>query len=183
MKLLAFGHRRRVGKNQACDYLYSHLRTTGYTHDVGVGSFAYGLKLFCAEHYGLQSPEYYEDNPQGKNEMAPTGGETVRDVWIRVGNEERAKDPDIWINTFKEIYGSHDLVLVSDLRYPNEAEYVKQHGKVCRIDRPGEEKFDDVADSALAAYAAWDEVIVNDGDLRKFSRTVVNLFGEWCSAE
>lgn len=181
MRIIGFGHRRAVGKDTACTLLYSHLRTTGYAGNVAIGSFAYALKHLCSELFDLNDPEFHDKDRSARDIIPEHCTMSVRDIWIKVGNDMRAIDPDIWVKGLMKIYGGVDLLLVSDMRYPNEVDYIRNHdGLTIKIDRPSEPKFDDIADSALADYTDWDHTITNDGDLKQFNNKVIDLLSDWC---
>lgn len=58
-------------------------------------------------------------------------------------------------------------IIISDMRYENEAEFVKSRGGVCiRVERPGYGKADShVSETSLDNYTGFDDTVVNDGGL------------------
>ncbi len=183
MKVIAFGHRREVGKDTAAGFLISHLRTSKSGRNVRKMGFADQLKDISFRLYswaGLHDGDYYETNRVAKEQVLPAIGKSPRDIWIEVGNKLR----DVWADTWLDLLfkGTKcDFMIIKDLRYLNEAEAVKAAGGlVIRIDNPRVKVFNDVADVALVNYDKWDHVITNDDDMKKFHGQVIamaNQFG------
>ena len=78
---------------------------------------------------------------------------------------------DIWIDAaFQTTLASHELVVVSDIRQPNEVEWLHSNGgELWKITRPGTEArgMDD-----LLKGVHFDAHIVNDGSLDHLAETV-----------
>src|SRR5579864_270955 len=121
--IIAFGHKARNGKDTAGEAVVRYYRSKrkiavahGYTThnlktfpEAGLFKFADALYDICRKQHGMQ----------GKD--AP--------LLQRIGSEYRAKDQDFWVKElFKNIGSETDIVVITDLRYQNEAEYVKNQG-------------------------------------------------------
>ena len=179
--IIAFGHRRRVGKDVATNALIDMLAERGVPA-LRV-SFADGLKESCADIFGwagLQGPLFYEEYPQEKEEVLPDLGMSPRDIWIKVGNKMREVYEDVWIDlALHQPKERKAVIIISDLRYPNEAAKVKAAGGVIvRVTRDVAPVSSDIADTALADYEEWDLTILNDGtkdDLRDQLVSLVNI--------
>jgi len=74
--------------------------------------------------------------------------------------------------------GSYNLVVIPDVRFPNEVEMVKQLGGVIiNVRRPGMVMEDEhISEKALDTYEAWDSVVINDSDLKTLELEVAKLF-------
>jgi hypothetical protein len=170
MKVIAFGHRRRVGKDTAVGFLKTILQHSNSGMNIRKGSFASALKDTAHMLYGwagLESGEFYdkEANYYLKEKVLPAINKSPRDVWIELGNYVRQIYEFTWVDILFQ-QTQFDIILISDLRYPNEAERILAlGGTIIKIDRPEIEQFDDVADSALKDWTDWTETWVNDGDL------------------
>ena len=175
--IVGFGHRRRVGKDTLADLVRKHLAMNSDLHAERV-SFARRLKQTAYKLFryaGLQDPDWYDAHPEMREIPLPEIGKSPRDLWIEMGNRLRDVDPDIWIRNALDDppRPEADVVLVSDVRYPNEAAYIRKRlGLLVKVVRPGVPDSDDIADSALAEMPddEWDEVIVNDSDLKSLGR-------------
>jgi len=171
--IIAFGHRRYVGKNLAAKLLYNYLRLNGIKSIQQV-SFATPLKQLCRDLFpGIKDTIYYEQNPKEKDEVIEEYGYSARSIWIAVGNNMRDIDPLVWISKTLDV--STDHLIIRDLRYDNEASTIKELGGVLvRIDRDTP-KHTDVADTALSNYTDWDEVIDNNGTIYDLQERIVEL--------
>lgn len=145
---IAFGHRKRVGKDTACDYIATKL--------TNVLRLSFAGPIYTIHDLVLKTL----GRPIEKN----------RGLLRALGQWGREEDPMIWINFLVQAAINHPgNVVVSDLRFLNEAEKLKEAGFILvKISRPGIEKDDDISETALSGYDGWDYKIKNDGDLEKF---------------
>jgi hypothetical protein len=106
--IIAFGNRARNGKDTAAAAIAKHA-TESYRHPVRILRFAEGVYKMCREKYGM-------------TEKDPT-------LLQNVGNGERANNPSVWIDmAFNSVKDFQGTILITDLRYPNEAAEVKRRG-------------------------------------------------------
>jgi hypothetical protein len=176
MKIIAFGHRRNVGKDLACKIIADHLNKK---YIVQHNNFAHVLKKEAFRLFrdvGLMHPYYYDAHREDKEKNLPKIGMSPREVWIKYGNDMRAVWPDVWVNLmFNEIDPMTEILLISDLRYPNEAEFIKDRGGyLIKIERDVV-KFDDVADTALANFEGWDFTIYNNDNICDYTNHLTAL--------
>lgn len=167
-KFLAFGHEKNVGKDEATKFAIQQARFSGKFRKVEKGAFADKLKEISYNLFkwaGLQPGYFYEENYAAKEVILPLLGETPREIWIRVANKLREAYPKIWIDGLLK-NTSADFLIISDLRFPNEAEEIKRlGGLILKIERPSIKRSSDDADDALLGYTGWSDVIINDGSL------------------
>ena len=92
----------------------------------------------------------------------------------------RAQDANYWIgDLIRHLYPGRPIT-ISDVRFPNEVAWVRQHGVCWNIVRPS--GFYRYADQTLAQHTSetllhdtqFDEVIVNDGTLDDLHKRVVD---------
>jgi hypothetical protein len=94
----------------------------------------------------------------------------VRRVLQHVGQSIRERDPDFWVDVATDKISVADTwnlpVVVTDCRYPNEAEALKARGfLLARIVRPGNEGTrDHESETALDEFPA-DVTLINGGTL------------------
>jgi hypothetical protein len=75
--------------------------------------------------------------------------------------------PDTWIAVALRSLTNADLIIITDVRFPNEVKQIQDlGGRVFKIKRPGVPVSDDASDSALDSFEGWDGYIENDGDLK-----------------
>jgi hypothetical protein len=172
MKIVAFGHRAQTGKDTLAGFMATLLRLTNRRVNVQVAGFADELKDFCYKMYawsGLKRKEHYEKNPGDKN-VVLSDGKTVRQLWIEVGNHMRQYDPDVWVRALLT-RPQVDILLVKDLRFPNEFNMVKELGGHCvKVIRDNVPVLNDEADTALASQEEWDLIVDNNGDKQLLNR-------------
>lgn len=175
--IIAFGHQRRRGKDTCAQFLETALKIKYPRIIVKRQALADALKNSCLSLYswaGLQSGVYYENNPADKEKILPELGKSPRDIWIDYGNAVRQF---VYINTFiaKVLYNYNPktVMIITDLRYPNEAQMIKELGGKCiKVIRDSLPKSTDVADTALNGYSNWDVTIQNNGSLFELSHTI-----------
>ena len=169
--IVGFGHRRRVGKDTLAGMVRDELNRVGIR--VYRDAFAWKLKDMARklfDYAGLGPADLYEREPERREMVLPALGKTPREIWIEFGNSMRVIAPDVWIRNVLDNpgYSAGSVVLISDVRYLNEVEAIRERGgllvKVTRAEIP---ESNDVADSALAAMPddEWDYQIPNDRDL------------------
>lgn len=171
MHIIGFGHRRRTGKDQSAKFLDTILRIERPKMKVVKVSFAAKLKETCYELYkwaGLERGVFYESE-QGiklKEVVLPAIGMSPREIWIKVGNKLREVYADTWIDAALKNFPQADVIIITDVRFPNECDKIHTlGGRVLKLVRPGEPMSDDASDSALDTYTGWDGFIANDSDL------------------
>lgn len=124
----------------------------------------------------------------GEDKDVPTeclNGHTPREFLVDLGNLYRKYDPDYWIDKALMNTISDLNFMVTDVRFPNEAEAIKaKGGKLIRLERhPSRDHLVDdrtkagVSETALDAYTGWDYVLLADknhtmDDLKRFWETI-----------
>ncbi len=69
-----------------------------------------------------------------------------------------------------------DFLIISDMRFPCEADYIKSLGGfVVKIVRPSVPHTSDEADDPLLNYAGWSDIIINDADLNHLYNRVATI--------
>ncbi len=178
MNVIAFGHKRRVGKDTASRFLMTHFRIQMPRKNIMKGSFANTLKDVSYIMYkwaGIKEGIYYENNPEERYKVIPALGMHVVDVWIKVGNLMRSIYEGTWIEALM-FNTNADILIISDLRYPNEAQKIRDMGGILiRIDRPDAPISNDVSDNALNDWTDWDYIIHNKGTLKDYSNQIHDL--------
>lgn len=98
-------------------------------------------------------------------------GVSVRHLLRTLGTEwgRGCIHPDVWLYCWRERIKYYSAVIVDDVRFPNEADLVKElGGTMVRIMRPGTQT--DIAHSSeggLDTYRRFDMTLVNAGDLQQ----------------
>jgi hypothetical protein len=169
-----------MGKDTATKMLITALKFGAVQFPKGVRhvSFATHLKAVSHrlyKHLGLKDGEHYENNPKDRDIVLPTINKTAVQIWIDVGMALRVVYPDTWVDA--GIWGADsDVIIISDLRFPNEVARIKSLGGLCvKIHKPDVPYRDSPADNALEDYTGWDKVIINDGSLNDLHKQIEAL--------
>lgn len=168
MKIIAFGHRRRVGKDTAAKFLDTTLRIEARHLKIKRVSFAAKLKDISFQLYGwsgLKDAQYYEDHPEYREAILAGIELSPRDIWIAIGNKMREVYQNTWLDYAMRGVKA-DVIIISDLRFTNEAIRVRQlGGTLIKITRDCVPVSDDASDSALDHWTDWDQIIDNSGGM------------------
>lgn len=169
MQIIAFGHKSRVGKDTSAKFLETELRLQGIrTKKL---SFAAKLKEVCHTLFawdGLREAAFYEQDENAKLRYVklPTTDLTPVEIWQGVGNKLREVYSDIWIDNALRTPQIADLLIITDLRFPNEG--IKIHslgGKCVKVVNDNAPIIDGETDKKLDGWPDWDDVINNSFDL------------------
>lgn len=173
--LIAFCGRKQVGKSTACDYIKELYECK--TFPVKILSFAESLKRAARALF----PDTYSINWENKDAGFSPTGHNLRQILIHIGLGLRKLDEDFWVKVLQlelyswaETHKTQGVILISDLRYVNEAVLVHNlGGRVIKIERPltDEEKTENSVDLVLPDYT-----IKNTGDLNEYKRQVIKTF-------
>lgn len=137
------------------------LSELGYEHR----SFARKLKAICADLFNLTQDQVDGGN-QHREVVLPEWGITSRQILQRMGTEVgRSVHPEVWIRyALRGVQPSSDVV-ISDVRFDNEAEAVRRLGGIIvQVNRQETYRKDD-HDSEVGLLLPPDFIIENDGTL------------------
>lgn len=159
--ILGISGKMRTGKNVIADYLVSQYHFTQT-------AFADKLKEISMDLFGLTREECFD-------KKTPRS----RDVLQRVGVAMRDVQENIWCEyVLKNISEGQDVV-ISDVRFPNEVEMIKEYGgKIIRVNRLLEQEFgmDHISETALDKYE-FDYSIDNNGTLDELYKRIDTIMG------
>jgi hypothetical protein len=138
----------------------------------------------------LQWPEYYDNNPEKKEEILPMLGITPRQLYIDLSLALLKIHNDIWVHRLLTMYAETPILVITDVRQPQEVEKLRALGAfLIKVHRPGVSIYDDKLDAALADYKGWDYILENDGTLEQLKEkthqlcdTILNDFRARCQA-
>lgn len=86
---------------------------------------------------------------------------------------------DFWTEQALRTFSAGEKVVVSDVRFPNEFECIKNlGGKMIKITRPGHEPGGHISETALSDFE-FDAVVENNGSLVELEAKVVELVRGW----
>ena len=136
------------------------------------------MQYLCRKEGVAYDPNAPRDNVYflGKN----------RPLYASWGQRRRDEDPNYWIRIWRDKVDASeaDVVLVSDLRYPNEAETIENMlGTTVRVSRVGygglsPEQAAHPSETSLDDYWFDYEISVHDGELTKLQKKALKVFDE-----
>lgn len=177
--IIGFSGLAGAGKDEAAKVTQSILEQQGIPSQRY--SFAFPLKEVAKFVFEITDEEMSDrvlKEQTGRNTYGLTnrrtlqllGTESFRDVF----------DSNIWIDVAERLISRSgvEVCVISDVRFENEAQWVKQNGILIHIDPTGREGFETTSEShsSEAGYeTAPDHVIENIGTLEEFHSQVQNV--------
>lgn len=163
--IIGLGYKKRAGKDSVANRLVDK-------HGFYKVSFADSLRNAAEAIFGFTDEQLTGDL---KEVVDPYWKTTPRELLQKMGTDALRDviDPDIWIKSaFKKIQDrGYQKVVIPDVRFPNEAAWVKsQGGMVCLVNRPEVEtnQFSTHAsETSMDGYKDWDLRIENDSTLAR----------------
>ena len=138
--------------------------------------YAYKLKQIASFLTGIPIDKF-ESQDFKKTQMAPEWGNlSVREFLQTLGTNALRDQlhEDVWINALFSDFDDSSNWLITDVRFPNEAEAIKNKGGILvRVDR-GLSTGDHPSETALDDYE-FDYVIPNKGNLEKLLEEVIKF--------
>lgn len=163
MRILGIGHYSRTGKDTLANMIIEHNCNLKNPLKIKKISLAWKLKQICYELYGwagMREAEFY-DTVEGEEyrDIKLEIGKTPVEIWVEVGMALRSVYADTWLNYVLMTDHDCDLLIVPDVRFPNEASEFRRSGaKLVKVVRGGYGPRDTPADLALVGYEGWDLV-------------------------
>ena len=165
MKIIGISGKKGSGKDTFAQFLKEELeKQLGKT--VKVDSFAANLKQCCAILSGQSSCVFYNQNL--KDKKANFLSLTNRELMQKFGDLTRSIDKDIWIKSLfnKYLDNPPEYLIVSDVRFKNEAEHIKKlDGILIRIESDRVKEDNHISEIELDNYSKFDLEISNNKSL------------------
>ena len=178
-KIIAFGHRTGVGKDTAAKMLISEMRLSGkYPRGVKKVSFAKPLKdaaYVIWKCYGIKPGDYYEDNWKEKDTVLRTVNMTPRGLWIELGQKVRSIYGDSWRDAALGEGQDCDALIITDLRFINEANGVHERNGLCICVESNRTDVWNKSDFELKNWTGFDDLLNNNGTLSELHENVMQL--------
>lgn len=167
-QLIGFAGYAKSGKNLAADLI----REKDYSWEIV--SFAGRLKQISSLLTGLDVRIF-----ENKKDLYLHGwGMTIREFLQKLGTDAIRNHfhEDTWVNALLADYHQSDKWLITDVRFPNEANAIKQYGgKVIRINRDGiEPARGHSSETALDEYQ-FDYVIDNNSTVEELKQKLWSI--------
>jgi hypothetical protein len=172
--LIAFSGKIGVGKDTAAKIVQNHFpqfRTV---------KFAANLKKRLCITWGVSMEQL--ENREFKNSIHPQLGITWRKLMELEGEKMREIDIEYWNKSLMANYvadknGNYPNWIISDLRYPNELEFIKEYALIIRLERFSTESSDHHSNTALDDYP-FTYKIDNNGTLEELEDRILTIIKE-----
>lgn len=185
MKIIAFGHRQRTGKDTAAKFMITHLRSCGFKgkcHSMGIFDPVRDIATGLFRWAGLEDAVYYENHPEAKDRPLSIVNKTPRQIYLELGYSLM----QISERTIPELalQGQDcDILLWTGLRRKIEIEYVRKYKGVLIEMKRDVPKLENTLrghpayslDSELDDFHDWDYVIDNNGTLRHLNLQITEV--------
>lgn len=145
---------------------------------IEIFGFSYPLKQVAEILTGIHANRW---NEQGlKEKIIPGFDITGREFLQRLGTEAMRNNfhKDVWVKALFSRYKQASKWVITDCRFRNEAEWVKQFGgKVVRVIRPGVNPVNAHPSETELDNWDFDAHIINDGTIEDLKKAVVEFYG------
>jgi hypothetical protein len=180
---IGFTGKMMSGKDTCANYLQDLImRWKGSNYIINRMAFADSLKDICMRYLGLTKHQCYDQ--EGKQEYNNFWGMTNREILQRVGTEAMRNGfhPDVWAKItelkIKESVKNGEFFIITDVRFPNEAEIIRKHGGIIvEVIRSG------IGFNGIESHASEqrldgkliDRQVLNNGDLNNLNNEMIIL--------
>lgn len=145
-----------------------------YKKNLTQTSFAYPIKKLALQMLGFSSKRECPNlfyNSELRDHKIPGYELTYRDLCKKIGAVGKELDKDFWIKKTKVEFKD---IIVSDLRYKNELDFLKNEGfYLIKIFRDNVDKID--LETDLDDYQDWDYIIDNTGSRDNLKKQIANI--------
>lgn len=173
-RVIGLGFRARAGKDTVASVI-------ARVHNASIIAFADPLKGAAKVIFGWTDKHVYGDL---KEIVDPFWGFTPRWALQKLGTEavREVIGQDVWERAARRrIEASVDHVIVTDVRFPNEAKMIKDlGGELWHIDRSCLPQATHVSETAMERWTQWDRVLRNNGTLADLEHQALAAFAEAC---
>ena len=181
VSILGFGATAQVGKDTAAEFIENNYPTAKRV------AFADKLKMIAIMLFGLTHEQCYGP-VEIKEKIDPRYNLTPREILQGIGEKMREIYEDIWVDTvfyttIPELRKQgYDKFIISDVRYPNEADTINDKGgvvvKIERQDGGVSVGANHSSETAMINYNLYHKILENNGTLDKFFADVDFLVEE-----
>jgi len=174
--VVLIGHKAEVGKDTMGRLLVERRSFQRF-------GFADKLKDTVADLYGFTYAQMHEHH--AKNTIDTRYDLTPRQVLQDFGQEQRARNPNIWCDYVFDKMGGCSYNVITDFRFPNEYEVAKEWALIkpfkevvtLKINRPESSQFsgsENESETALDDFA-FDYTYNNTGTIEEMYDSVINM--------
>ena len=167
MDLIGIVGRKRSGKDTLARFASEEWE------DIDILSFADPLKQACKHAYNLKDHQLEKT----KDVVDTRWGMTPREMMKSMGHEYfRSEDPDHWVKNMGFRVRGLKRVIISDVRYHNEARFIRESGGVLvHVKRETGGVCDDHPSERATDEIVCDYSIINDGTLEELREKFLSI--------
>ena len=150
--------------------------TAVYLKGVETYAFAYPLKEAARVMFGFDDDQLHGD----KKELQTQFGKSPREIMQLLGTEfgREMVDPNLWLKRMHDLYKKTNkyLFLVTDVRFENEAEYIRNlGGTIIHVSRPDAPKVANHKSEQGVEFKKSDSLLYNNGSINDLQSSAVQM--------
>lgn len=165
----------RAGKDTLCHYIRRELNIPNQRY-----AFADPIKAALKKAFLLD--EQHVNGHLKETPLSEFGGKSPRQMmqWFGTDYARMMVDSNIWLTVADRFLSktSAQVVIIPDVRFENEAQWVREHGTLIHIRRHENAQVSDHASESGVTMQAGEKQIDNTGDLDALYRYAGNLANE-----
>jgi hypothetical protein len=179
--ILGFNGVARSGKDTIGKFLVENYGFNRVAFADGVREALYALDpiIDCNSDYGYtRLGEYVDANGWEAAKEIPE----VRQLLQRMGTEvgRRMFGEDCWVRLAKRKIDKLDKVVITDVRFENELDFVQSNGGyVFQVFRPGFDSINNHISDVMLCSEVTDGAIYNDGSIEDLKYNIAELLAEY----
>ena len=167
IQFLASRNNAKVSLEDILDFPINHQYWLEEQSGWEIKKWAGKLKTIASMLTGIPV-EKFEDQEFKKTDLGPEWDMTVRDFLQKLGTDavRNGLHTNAWVNALIADYTNESKWVITDTRFPNEAEAIrKKDGILIRVERPGVKPINNhPSETGLDDYT-FDHVIKNNGSI------------------
>ena len=167
IQFLASRNNAKVSLEDILDFPINHQYWLEEQSGWEIKKWAGKLKTIASMFTGIPV-EKFEDQEFKKTDLGPEWDMTVRDFLQKLGTDavRNGLHTNAWVNALIADYTNESKWVITDTRFPNEAEAIrKKDGILIRVERPGVKPINNhPSETGLDDYT-FDHVIKNNGSI------------------
>ena len=169
MEVIGIAGAARTGKDTLADHL---VRRHGFVR----WAFADVIKHAFMMVPGVSADQLYGDRKEG---IDAHYGFSWRVAMQRFGDTMRGLNPDFFIRVAERSLPPAERVVISDIRFDNEAEFVRRRGLLIHLRRPGAPAVAHHHSENGATVEIDDVILTNDGAIADLHARFDGLWQVW----
>lgn len=169
----------RTGKDTVANYLVETYGFTKVSFAQPMRDALYALNPIVSEHEGVRLQSAI-DKHGWDNYKETEFGDEIRQLMQRFGTEVGREQfgQNFWVDQAMKLVAQHDKAVLSDVRFPNEQEAIRNAGGlVWRVHREGVQAANGHASETALDNVHPDLNLMNNEDVESLHRTIDVIMG------